>query len=363
MHYGGDMLQIKTLPIPDYEKVIEAQDPDSGLHAFISIHNTQLGPSLGGIRMYPYRQVEEALQDALLLSKAMSYKSALAETGLGGGKSVIIGNPKKDKTEKLLYSFAEALNTLKGEYIAAEDVGTTTEDLLILSKKTPYLAALPTPNSSGDPSRFTAYGILQGLKAVAQTLWGSPLLRNRSIAIQGLGNVGAKLAHFLFWEGANLILTDLDKETVERECLKLGAQPVLPNEILEVPCDIFAPCAMGGIINRQSIPKLKCSAVAGAANNQLKESSDGELLMQRGILYAPDYAINAGGILNAACEFDPNGYDPKVARDKIMHIFDTLMTIFQRSKQENIPPHQIADELASFKLAQGIGRKSRFKSL
>lgn len=351
------MLQIKILSIPDYERVIEVKDPEAGLHGYISVHNSSLGPSLGGIRMFPYQSSGEALQDALRLSKAMSYKSALAETGLGGGKSVIIGNSKQDKTEALLLSFAEAINTLKGLYIAAEDVGTTAADLLILSKKTPYLAALPLPNSSGDPSRFTAYGILQGLRAVAQTLWGSPLLRNKSIAIQGLGNVGAKLAHFLFWEGANLILADLDQETVEQECQKLGAQAVSPEEILEVPCDIFAPCAMGAILNSKSIPKLKCSAVAGAANNQLKDPSDGELLMQRGILYAPDYAVNAGGILNAASEFDSPGYDPRTARDKIMHIFDTLMTIFHRSQQEHIPPHQIADELALFKLTHGIGKR------
>lgn len=344
-------LSIHTLQIPGYEKVIEAIHAPSGLHAFIAIHNTSLGPSLGGMRMHPYATREEALEDVLRLSKAMTLKSALAETGLGGGKSVLIGNPKKDKTEALLLNFAEVLNTLNGAYIAAEDVGISANDLLIVRKKSPYVAALPIPGSSGDPSRFTAFGIYQGIKAISHVLFGTDDLKGRSVAIQGLGAVGSKLAHFLFWEGANLTIADLDEEKLLAECTALGATPAKPHEILEAEVDIFSPCALGGIINSETIPKLKCKAIAGSANNQLKTFEDGILLSQKNILYAPDFVINAGGIINASSEFMPGGYNPKWSQNKTARIYHTLLEIFQMAKETGKAPVEIAHEIAEKKLA------------
>lgn len=345
-----DALSIKTLLIPGYEKVIEAIHRPSGLHAFIAVNNTTLGPSLGGMRMYPYASREEALEDVLRLAKAMTLKSALAETGLGGGKSVLIGNPKHDKTNQLLLHFAEALNSLKGTYIAAEDVGVTAEDLLIVRKKSPYVAALPTKGSSGDPSRFTAFGIYRGILAVCRTCFGSESLKGRSFGIQGLGSVGSKLARFLFWEGADLTLADLDEERLQEMCSELGAKTLKPEELLQAKIDVFCPCALGGILNKNTIPRLRCRAIAGAANNQLQTEKDGELLQKRNILYAPDFVINAGGIINASAEFMPGGYNSIWARDKTARIYDTLTEIFDQAQITGLSPEHLAVEMAERKL-------------
>ena len=209
------MIAIKEISVPGYEKVISVSDPDIYLQGFIALHNCSLGPALGGLRFYAYPSEEEALTDVLRLAKAMTYKSALCETGLGGGKAVIIANPRGDR-KKLLLSFAEGIDYLKGRYITAEDIGTCEEDMALLKSKTPYVAALPSVKSSGDPSPFTTYGIFCGLRAVAETLWGSPSIKGKTIAIQGLGHVGGKLADLLFWEGANLILTDSNEREVEK---------------------------------------------------------------------------------------------------------------------------------------------------
>lgn len=351
------MVLIKKCAIPGYEEVIEGIDESSGLHCFIAIHNTSLGPALGGIRVYPYASAEEALKDALRLAKGMTYKSAVISNGLGGGKSVIIADPRKDKTEALLHAFAEVVNSLEGRYIAAEDVGTSMEDMSILKQKTPYVAALPSDYSSGDPSRFTAWGVYKGLQAVANKLWGKPLLKGRTVAIQGLGNVGGKLADILFWEGVDLILTDTDPAKLDDRTRLYGAKSVLPANFLDIPCDILSPCALGGILNATSIPKLRCLAVAGAANNQLLSPEDGFLLLQRGILYAPDYIINSGGIINAAAEYELGGYDPKISREKVNHIYDTLSIVFEKSEKEHKPTSQIADELAESHLKNLTGKR------
>lgn len=343
-------LSIENLTIPGYERVVEAKDPSTGLHAFIAINNTSLGPSLGGIRMYPYSSREEALEDVLRLSKAMTLKSALAETGLGGGKSVLIGNPKVNKSKSLLLSFAEVLNTLKGAYIAAEDVGMSAEDLLIVREKSPYVAALPTEESSGDPSRFTAFGIYQGLKAVCHSCFGSESFKGRSFCIQGIGSVGSKLAWFLFWAGADLILTDLDEEKLHHLSKELGARTLKPNQWIDAEFDVFCPCALGGILNEDTIPRLKCRAIGGSANNQLKTEEDSLLIQKRNILFAPDFVINAGGIINASSEFMPNGYCPKWSRNKTAEIYNTLMEIFQTAEKTGKTPEQIAVEIAERKL-------------
>lgn len=354
-----DMAIVKELNIPGYEKVIEGIDESTGLHCFIAVHNSNLGPALGGTRIYPYSSPQEALNDALRLAKGMTYKSAVYENGLGGGKAVIICDPRKNKNEKLLLSFAEVVDTLKGAYIAAEDVGTTTDDMVVLKKRTPYVAALPSDKSSGDPSRFTAWGVFRGIQAVAHSLWHKNSLRNKIIAIQGVGSVGSKLANILFWEGADLIVCDVDEKKAHDAAMLYGAELVPPDQIMRTPCDIFAPCSMGGILNKETIPLLKCRAVAGAANNQLEDSRDGLLLAEKGILYAPDYILNAGGIINAAEEFNPQGYHPEVARDRVNRIYDTLESIFEEAKRRGKPPFQIADELAEYKLRNFIGKRQR----
>lgn len=351
------MVTIKEIFVPGFQKVIEAKDSETHLHSFIAIHNSTLGPALGGIRMYPYSNPEDALNDALRLAKGMTYKSAIAEDGLGGGKSVIIARPNMDKTERLLESFGEAVNILRGEYIAAEDVGTSPEDMLIIRRKTPYVVALPTERSSGDPSRFTAWGVFRGIQAVAQTLWHSKSLKKKRILIQGLGHVGSKLAGILFWEGADLILSDIDNQVLHELAYRYGAEVVSPEQAHSVECDIFTPCALGGIINEKTIDQLHCKAIAGAANNQLERPELGIALMKKGILYAPDYIINAGGIINVAVELEPHGYDPKVARDRVTHIYDRLMTLFAKAAKEKKPTSQVADEIAEYNLKHKIGAR------
>jgi leucine dehydrogenase len=349
------MLDIQEIAVDGYEKVIEAQDPSVGLHCFIAIHNCTLGPSLGGTRIFPYLSPEDALADVLRLAKAMTYKSALSQNGLGGGKSVIIADPKIQKTEALLRSFGEVINSLKGRYIAAEDVGTNTEDMAIIKSVSPYVCALSTDKSSGDPSRFTAWGVFKGMQAVSKTLWHTRSLRKRSIIIQGLGNVGAKLANILFWEGADLLLCDLDPQKTQDLCRLYGAQSIDSQNYFDVSCDIFAPCALGGIINEKTIPLLRCQAIAGGANNQLQKPEDGQLLLEKGILYAPDYIINSGGITNAAAEFDYEGYNPVVVRDKVNQIHDRLISIFRESEKQKKATNQIADEVAEYNIEHKIG--------
>lgn len=350
------MIVIKELSIPGYKKVIEAKDPECGLHSFIAIHDSSLGPALGGVRIYPYLTDEEALTDVLRLAQAMTSKSAIAGCGTGGGKSVIIAD-QNTKTEELLRAFGAVVNSLGGDYIAAEDVGSTPEDMSIIRQATPFVSALPTVTSSGDPSRFTAWGTLRGMQAAAQHLWGSSSLKNKSILIQGLGNVGSKLASFLFWEGANLLIAEQDPQKALKEAALYGAQIIDAKDIYSTPCDIFSPCAMGGIITKEIIPELKCHIIAGSANNQLLSEDLGIDLMDRKILYAPDYIINAGGLINATSEFDPNGYDAKVVREKVEHIYDTLLTLFNEAKENHRPTTEIAEEMAHHYLDHLIGKR------
>lgn len=353
------MLKIKELRVPGFKRVIEAIDPIAGLHSFIAIHDTTLGPALGGARIYPYTNSKEALEDVLRLAKGMTYKSSLAQCGLGGGKSVIIADPHKDKTESLLLAFGEAVDQLKGEYITAEDVGSSPEDMLIIRRKTPYVSALPTEISSGDPSHFTAWGVYKGMQAIAHKLWHTKSLRNKKIVIQGLGHVGSKLAGLLFWEGAELILDDVDIKQMITLSHLYGARFINPKEVYNTPCDIFSPCAMGGILNDETIPKLRCKAIAGSANNQLQTPEHGRKLMQKGILYAPDYIINSGGLINVSVEFAPQGYDAKIARDMVNVIYDKLLAIFEKSEAEHKPTSQVADEFAEYNLINKVGIRNK----
>lgn len=352
-------MTITEIAVPDYEKVIEAKDPRSGLHCLIAIHDTTLGPALGGARIYPYQKKEDALKDVLRLAKGMTYKSAIVEDGFGGGKSVIIADPKTDKTDQLLEAFGSVIQSLKGKYIVAEDVGSNVQDMMIIRRKTPYVAALPTENSSGDPSRFTAWGVFKGMQAVSMKIWNTPSLKDKTIAIQGLGHVGNLLADLLFWEGARLVFADVDTQKIRLLARRYGAQITDPKSIIETTCDILSPCALGGILNHQTIPRLNCLAIAGSANNQLQEEKDGKQIKSQGIIYAPDFVINAGGIINASAEFDEGGYNPKKSKEKVAKIYDTLLEIFIRSEMENKTPNQIALEIAEQKILHKIGKREQ----
>ena len=353
------MLTIKKIPTPGYHTVLEATDPDHDFHCYIAIHDCTLGPSLGGLRIYPYENKEDALNDALRLAKAMTYKSAICEDGLGGGKSVIISKKIYPEATKELHLqiFAQVLDSLKGQYIAAEDIGTSPDDMEVLRRITPYVAALCTEQSSGDPSRFTAWGVLRGIHASAQHVWGTSDLKGKRVLVQGLGHVGAKLAQFLFWEGAELILTDTNANRLHREAMLLGAEVVAPEAYADVECDIFAPCAMGGVVNGDTIGKLKCKIIAGGANNQLASAELGTQLMKRGILYAPDFIINAGGIINAAAEFNEGGYHPVESRERVNKIYDTLLKVFTMSDEEGKATSAVAEKLAEHKLKNEIGKR------
>lgn len=349
-------MEFKELKIPDYERVVEVKDQASGLHALIALHNTRLGPGLGGIRAWPYETVEEALNDVLRLSRGMTYKSAIVKTGTGGAKSVIL--TKGEKTRAQLHAFGEAVNLLKGKYICAEDVGISPEELSVICEKTPYGVGLLHAKSSGDPSPFTAHGGFLGIQAVCQFLWGSPSCKGKRIAIQGLGAVGMKLAASLFWAGAHLIVADPHPERTAYAARSFGAKVVGIQEIGEVECDIFAPCALGGILHEESIKKLKCAAVAGLANNQLLREEDGARLQEREILYAPDYVINGGGLLNVCCELQPGGYSAPISRMHLEKIPLLLLELFGIAMREGLSTSLVANRLAERHLEEGPSTSS-----
>ncbi|MCC5831447.1 MAG: Glu/Leu/Phe/Val dehydrogenase [Chlamydiales bacterium] len=351
-------LTFNEIKVEGFERVIEVINEAAGLHAIIALHNTTLGPALGGVRAYPYPSFEDALKDVLRLSKGMTYKASVAETGTGGGKSVIICDSRKPKSEELLLAFAEAVNALEGNYICAEDVGMRVDDLAIIRKGTPYAVGLPHLKSSGDPSRFTAYGGFLGVRAAAKKLWGVDSLKGRCVAIQGLGSVGMRLADHLFWDGARLLVTDIDEAAVQRAVREYAAIPVSPDDIFEAECDIFAPCALGGILNPDTIPLLRCKGIAGLANNQLLTEADGQALMNRGILYSPDYVINSGGLLNVCVELHKEGYNPSTARLHIERIYDLLLKIYTLSEEKRLPANIIANDLADSNLKQGSGKRT-----
>ncbi len=347
-------LQLEEFTIPDYEKVIKVTDDSVGLQAIIAIHNTHMGPALGGVRIYPYEKFDDALFDVLRLSKGMTYKSALSQLGLGGGKSVIIADSRK-KSKELLRAFGQAVDALQGAYICAEDVGCNEDDVKTIRETTKFVTGLKHEKSSGNPAPFTAWGTYRGIQAILQFLYGSPSVQNKVIAIQGLGSVGATLAETLFWHGAQLILADINEDKARTLARKYGAQVVPADQILSVKCDILAPCALGGVLNSTTIPQLQCKAVGGCANNQLLEDQDGNRLSQLGILYAPDFVINAGGIINVRHELFPGGYQPREARNDVHKIFDRLLDVFEIAKQNKCSTHHAAMLLAEHRIKYKVG--------
>lgn len=330
-----------------HERVLFCSNPDVGLQAIVAIHSTVLGPGLGGCRMWPFASVEEALTDVLRLSRGMTYKAAAAGLNLGGAKAVILGDPKQDKSEVLFRSFGRYVDSLGGAYITAEDVGTDMEDMELILTETSWVTGVsPAHGGGGDPSPVTAYGVLRGMKAAAKWRYGESSLAGRSVAIQGLGSVGYHLAKYLHEEGAKLFGSDIDGEATARAADEFGVEVVPPDEISRVDCDILAPCALGASLNDESIPELRCSIIAGGANNQLHDAEvHGTALYERDILYAPDFVINAGGLINVYNEF-VGGYNRERALRMTRGIYLNLTRVFEISRSDAIPTHVAADRLA-----------------
>lgn len=335
----------------DYEQVIFCHDAAAGLRAVIAIHDTTLGPALGGCRMWTYASEEEAVLDALRLARGMTYKAAAAGLNLGGGKTVVIGDPRKDKSEALFRALGRYIHSLGGRYITAEDVGTTVHDMDLIHLETPYVCGIsPSYGSSGNPSPMTALGVFRGIQASAKYLWGSDDLSGRRVAVQGLGSVGFELARLLRAAGAELIVADINPAQVQRAVDELKAVAMGPSEILSADCDILAPCALGAVLNDETIPRLRAQIVAGSANNQLAEERHGDLLHERGILYAPDYVINAGGLINVADELE--GYHPERARAKVEGIYDIMLRLYTLAAEQKLPTHRAADHMAEARIEQ-----------
>ncbi|GGI90914.1 leucine dehydrogenase [Shewanella hanedai] len=335
------MAVFNHISFDEHEQIVFCQDKESGLKAIIAIHNTNLGPAVGGCRMWNYESDDEALTDVLRLSRGMTYKNALAGLEMGGGKSVIIADPKTQDREALFRAFGRCINSLGGKYFSAEDVGVTTADIMIAHQETPYMAGLE--GKSGDPSPFTALGTYLGIKAAVKHQRGIDSLKGLKISVQGVGHVGYYLCRHLHAEGAELIVTDINQTSLDRVSTEFGATVVAPQDIYHQDVDVYAPCALGATINDTTIPLLKATIVAGCANNQLAEARHGEKLKELNILYAPDYVINAGGIINVSFEKD---YDATLATKKVEEIYDTLMRIFVLSDEQDCTTSSIADELA-----------------
>lgn len=337
----------------DHERVVFCSDPESGLKAIIAVHSTALGPAAGGCRMWPYASDEEAIKDVLRLSRGMSYKNAMAGLPMGGGKAVIIGDSRSDKSEALFQALGGLVESQGGEYITAEDVGINVSDMEIVATRTQFVSGLPHESGSagGDPSPKTARGIFHGIKAAVAHRLDRDELTGLTVAVQGLGNVGYYLCKDLAGAGAKLIVADIDEQRVQRAVDEFGAVAVDSDQILFQKADVLAPCALGGILDETTIPRLKVAIVAGGANNQLATDEDGDTLKEMGILYAPDYVINAGGIINVAYEYLNLG-DEKEVMAKLEEIGGRLTEIFQAADSQGLCTNRVADAMAR----QRIGR-------
>lgn len=334
----------------NHEQIVFCNDEDTGLKAIIGIHNTTLGPALGGTRMWQYKSEWEALNDVLRLSRGMTYKSAITGLNLGGGKAVIIGDAKTQKNDALMRKFGEYVNSLSGKYITAEDVGMETRDMDIIREVTPHVTGVSEAiGGSGNPSPVTAYGVYMGMKAAAKYKFGSEKLEGKKVLVQGVGHVGETLVKHITDEGAQVILNDINEARLEELSKKYGANVVLGNDIYGLDIDIYAPCALGATINDNSISQLKAKVIAGAANNQLaNELKHGKLLQEKGIAYAPDFLINAGGIINVYAEVV--GYDKAESLKRTENIYNTTLEIFNLAEKENITSHQAAFNIAQSRI-------------
>lgn len=335
-----------------HERVLFCSNPEAGLRAVVAIHSTVLGPGLGGVRMWPYATTDEAVVDALRLARGMTYKAAAAGVQLGGAKAVILGDPKRDKTEALFRAFGRAVESLAGHYITAEDVGTGPADMEWIAAETRWVTGLPEDRGGGgDPSPVTARGVHSGMRAAALRRWGNDSLAGRSVAIQGLGSVGGYLASYLAEDGAKVFGCDVDGEACAAARDRHGVEIVPHQEIFDVEADVFSPCALGAILRPETIARLKVAIVAGGANNQLAEPArDGDELHRRGILYAPDFIINAGGLINVYTEL--HGYDRRRAMRMADSIYGTTLRLFELAEAEGIAPWVAGDRLAERRLAE-----------
>lgn len=338
-------MKIVELAVTDYERLTSCTD-ETGYHGLIAIHSTRLGPAIGGTRFWQYRNEEEAINDVLRLARGMTYKNALAGVPFGGGKSIILKNDRSIDREAIFRAHGRFVETFGGRYVTAEDVGTSPGDMEFVRTETRHVAGLMS--GSGDPSPVTARGVFRAMQAAAKYRWGSDTLSGRTVALQGCGNVGYHLASYLHQAGARLIVTDVDATKVDRVVKQFGVLPVASQDIYDSPADIFAPCALGGVINDQTIVRLKSEIVAGAANNQLLEARHGDELAARNILYTPDYAANVGGVINGCREL--LGWDPAQAAAKVDAIYDTILKVFHLAANENIATYKAADWLAEQRL-------------
>jgi leucine dehydrogenase len=345
----GEFMQIfEQMGEYGHEQVVFCHEPSAGYKGIIAIHNTTLGPALGGTRFWNYATDAEAVVDALRLAKGMTYKAAVSGLNLGGGKSVIIGDPRTTRREMIFRAHGRFVESLKGRYITAEDVGTSVEDMDYVQMETEFVTGIA--GGSGDPSPVTAYGTYRGMKTAAQERFGSDSLADARVAVQGVGHVGYYLCQFLAEEGARLVITDIDEARVQRVVSEFGADRVSPDEIYAVDAQIFAPCALGAVVNDETIGGFRCEIIAGAANNQLAEERHGKLLEDRGILYAPDYVINAGGLINVYGEL--NDWDAERAKRKAGEIYETMLQIFELAREQGIPTSEAADRLAERRIEQ-----------
>lgn len=336
-----------TLHTQGHEQLAYFHNRDLNLRCIVALHSTVLGPALGGVRMWPYATEAEALKDALRFSRAMTYKAAIAGLNVGGGKAVLIGNPETDKSEALLRALGRFIGSLSNRFIAMEDVGTTVDDMDVLQQETDCV--IGAHGGSGDPSPFTALGTLHGIRACLNRKYGHTEIGRASFAVQGAGGVGYHLAKLLRAQGAKVFVTDINEQRIEALVDECGAEAVPMHQIYDVEAKVFAPCAMGGVINEDTVPRLKCAIVAGGANNQLESNECGTLLEKRGILYAPDYAINAGGLMNSALELQ--NYTADEARRRVATIYSILTRVFEIAAREKIPSWQAADTLAERRIA------------
>ncbi len=337
-----------------HEQVVFFNHRDSGLKCIVAIHSTILGPALGGLRMWPYASEADALTDVLRLSQGMTYKAAVSGLNLGGGKAVLLGNPETDKTEALFRALGRFIGSLGGRYITAEDVGTNVEDMDLIYQETDRVVGVhEVHGGSGDPSPFTALGTVHGIRACLEKRFGHADFRRASFAVQGAGHVGQHLVRLLRAEGAKVFVTDINEERVEELVNAYGAEAVPMAQIYDVDATVFVPCALGGVVNEDTLPRLKCEIVAGSANNQLESNECGTELEGRGILYAPDYAINAGGLMN--CSLELQGYNQDRAHRMVATIYNVIARIFEIAEREAVPSWQAADRLAEQRI-QAIGR-------
>ncbi|HLI07081.1 MAG TPA: Glu/Leu/Phe/Val dehydrogenase dimerization domain-containing protein [Ktedonobacteraceae bacterium] len=347
-----------------YENIFFCSEKELGLRAIIVIHDTTLGPAAGGVRMKPYESEAQALEDALRLARSMTYKNAAAGLKYGGGKCVVMGDPRREKTEAMFQALGRFIDRLGGLFLTGPDSGTTLHDMEVLRLETPYVVTLPESwGGPGDSAPATSFGVVQGMRACLNAVYGSAEVQGRSVAVQGIGAVGKGVVKYLVEGGARVTIADIDEESVRAISSQYAVEVVSQQEITRLAVDVYCPCAMGGTLSERSIPELRCKIVCGSANNQLAQESDGELLHQRGILYAPDYIVNAGGVICGLDSLNPGGFNRERAMEKVGRLYDAMARVIAIARERHIPTYRAADLLAEQRIAQGrlVKRLSNYK--